>query len=147
MLKKIVVLVVGIINIFLWADLWYKFFFNNLLTNSIYTKSDSEIAKVLYLLLLYLFCKGIVMINIGLQIIILLILIKGHLRNQPYQISKTDFKLITIKNMCILVLIGGQKQRALIAQRVTKIVVVGAIALGVVTRTPGLTGGLVVTRY
>lgn len=47
------------------------------------------------------------MINIGLQIIILLILIKGHLRNQPYQISKTDFKLITIKNMCILVLIGG----------------------------------------
>ena len=107
MLKKIVVLVVGIINIFLWANLWYKFFFNNLLTNSIYTKSDSEIAKVLYLLLLYLFCKGIVMINIGLQIIIIVILIKGHLRNQPYQISKKDFKLITIKNMCILVLIGG----------------------------------------
>ena len=40
-----------------------------------------------------------------------------------------------------------QKQRALITQRVTRIVVVGAIALGVVTRTPGLTGGLVVTMY
>ena len=40
-----------------------------------------------------------------------------------------------------------QKQRGLIAQRVTRTVVVGAIALGVVTGTPGLAGGLVVMMY